>query len=742
MRPHAPTPIAPMPRLPRSMSIHRLRRLAAWVIAAAVASSPPRAQAQLFEFGPQPVEAPITRAALATSVRVLDERDKDLRQRLSEAAREDDKLAIQASLQVASLARQLLSSVDERASSSRAALAGLTLLEGADALDALFAQLPKLSRALDAKPTPTEAELRRLDRLRDALRRFAFGGPPKSVTAEAFARVGVEEYCHRHLAPLLRALEAVGTPAPTSAWIARDGKPAAQAPTDAAFDDLARRLTALQASRPGAAAALTVLQVLRTASAYPDFRPRVADQFAFLEEAAAYAQSLEGAAWMSQPVRSLLDSSFTREMEAFREPTTRPLATEALRRMFILSGLLNRLGELKLTDPELKPLRELAGIAINRIATGTDAATGQAVIDWLDLATRRLRERQGAAEETPEGGAGVVDALRKDFADAVAQVVRRAERMLLKLDAVREPESTAALDRLALASVHLDVAFAFARDIREVRSFNPLPPSAIPERLGKQLRVLGNENRRDAAAELTAFHEQLARMQRLPGLAEMTRLAQEDTGSQALGITLDQLLKAINRQRSQWAMKWAQGAPATEGEAIVAVLERLLPTALAAHQLHKLGDKAPLALNRWPGWEVSPQASGAALRALSTRVQAAAGLAVSGRSRELNAELDGLEADHPHAALAAILLVELGPHLDALPQNAAGVLAQLVYSPTPGAFLGPVAHEVAVISRCANELAESAVDGDDAKRNAVLTQARAALDRIRAHRRQLASTTP
>jgi len=443
----------------------------------------------------------------------------------------------------------------------------------------------------------------------------------------------------------------------------------------------------------------TVVDYLEAGMAFPEFRPRVARYQSAIVDALEAASTAEDVEWIGESSREQLATRLDEAAKRFRDKATHDEAIRRLRRLGAVGEVLARLKTVASFPRHRIDLRPFARALLSSVPD----RSGEASVDERRLV--RLREvvdRMIAFRELPpaelRGDLAVTERkLERAYTAAEEALIDRIGRIVSSPDALADPQLVSLLSN---QKQYLD-------DVRRVRAAPEWIKQfrALDERLGEGLErqvrrlsawLLDPARRQHAVLALGQLESQ---MNLFPQLPFEERLRSGDvTASAVTGDRQEELLRAVESRRREWAQAWATRGAGGEPANRMLLLFRLTQAMEDLSEVAALGGDAG-ALNAWAAWELETRSVAGAVSDAPNRLRLATQSAISDNDDELRRQLNRIDDKATLAKLIGRVARAIGPAVEDLPGGAVGSLGQLVHPPDRGDWMIRHRPEVANVCR-------------------------------------------
>ncbi|MCX5660940.1 MAG: hypothetical protein NTW19_14640 [Planctomycetota bacterium] len=609
-------------------------------------------------------------------------------------------------LLAADLLRTAVKDGSERTATS--ALLGLKLAGHAEEIDAVLAEVPQAAQVT----TTDQKSQGEVDRWRQATQSLAkFGAGAEEQDLDWTDAAKVRGQLAQRMSLLLPIYEALGRPDAATTWLAANPGSAPEIVVPAAAPALEAQLAAVTTRVAKIAdadlklAAEEMLAKVRAAKEFSDLRPRLEAALRLLGGVADLAEALDEAPWFGAARRSSLVRELSRGLAMYVQPGKRREATTRVENTLAFLPAIRALGELRRRHIESGPLEAAVGAAASLPDDPAASSGREAVLEWVGAAAAAQVERSNVDPATVGEMRPVYAKLDLEFMKRWAALLVAARQVGIQPQAASTPEATAPLAALRKMGASLQNVARLSDRVAKAGRWSGRPPGEMSARLRAAAGELLTDNDQQAAALLERFARQVDRFASLPGEAALRGQEYRSQKSDwpCVGARAQALLQVIDEQRSAWAQAWSTGQDPAAAQKTLATLARLM---LTIRNLEALRDAEPAlaTLNRWAAVELDPAVVAPrvarALRACDRIVDAVVGLPAS--------SLGTLELDRPDLPVALVAAgeayIQLGPRLAKLPDDGALALGQSLFGPTPGSFWGEHENDLAVLSRCLNEM--------------------------------------
>lgn len=612
------------------------------------------------------------------------------------------RVVIRASVNVRIITADLLAAGDAAGpTGSQAVLYGVTLADGRDGLDESLARLNTLAERVERTQGAVDPSVEQ--RFTEALRlvkRFNELAVDRADSVRTAAPDKLRLTLPAIFMPLSDAIAELEQEEVVSHWVAaarvqheragpRRNTPnraqAAGTRPQPTITELSRRVEIVEARDDVRQELQHILEFLRRGAEFPELRPQVELYQAHIAQVLDLADALAAAPWIGRVVRDEYADRIRMGVLLFKDPRTRERGQRYLDRLEASRAIIDRITAVLRVPrddrPDLTALIKAFLTADAKIDNAAEAEQGRRQLERLSAVLDRMTEYRELEEIELRRELRIVMRQLQDSYEA-------SERALIeKLDLLSgEPE---AMSDPAFASLMADQQ-QYLDDlirIRRVPGWMDRLTLIAPDAAGpfyaqarKMTAWLLEPNRRpDATRAMEQFEQQLDLFYPLPFESDLS--AGSPQAIAATGGLHERLLRHVHEQRGQWADAWGDGNAASPAAQRLMLLYRLLQTMADTTEVLRLQDDAVL-LNRWSGWETTPQVIARAISDLPARLKLATSAAIEGNDVELQGNLNRIDDDMPLAKLMGRFSAMLSEALAQLPDGAPATCGQIVYGPT------------------------------------------------------------
>ena len=644
----------------------------------------------------------------AAAVRATLEEEIQHFARMERAADESQRIVIRASINFRIIAAELLGQGEEAGADGRySILAGYHIFRGRGDLDALLLSIQAGLDPAGGNADSSSTAMRAVNRFNETTVDRA--GSIRTLEAERLDSALSEMF-----APLADAASVFLGREAVSHWPTL--RPPLGAGETEATDEaelVSSRLRSLGERLASTPLRVDSRAIIAAILAYLERGQRFRDLLAHVEQATLriggaldFAETLAAATWMDDGLRSSYEDQLHEALALYIDPASRSDGGTLLARLEVVRRILASITIIKASND---PTHGLVAALETADAPGSprepESRTPR-TLATLDVVTRRLaRFRVQERAEVPSGW--------RPVSQRLMQAYRRTERRLVEAlpEAMRDERAVTDPDLVSLVADH-------QRMLRAIERLDAFPSwratvegidSASGKPFEQQLRrwtqaLLDPHRRADAARALDAFERQSVAYVRLPfeeDLTQRTGPALVVTGGRA-----DELLDRIQQVRRAWIRAWSRGEIEGPAAGQMAVLYRLTRTMRDVATITGVEPERIL-IDRWSGWETSSSLLLRMMSDLPNRLKLATVAVLDGDADSVGPQLDRIEREAPFATLAGRLSRRMGGQLTRLPDGALGVLGQLIYPPSPDAFMLEQRGDLADLCRYALETEEA-----------------------------------
>jgi len=609
-------------------------------------------------------------------------------------------LALQASVNVRVIAAELLTAADAQgANGSQAALAGLTLAQGRDDIDATLDELVALAARLANNAMPSDADQQRLRQAVQSLRLFN----DRAASDLGLLRDPNAESMHRTLSamcmPLGEAVSAIDRSAFINHWIARTHAkptpamavraqplhPTLALVTPRTLAQLRQDFGSLSLRDDTRTEIAAILDYLERGSAFADLRPQIEMSLLHMSQAAELLASLDKATWLKPAATEAYRDRLHLGVVLFKDPRTRERGQRHLDALEASRDIMDRITALMTGNARMKPLCD-AFLAFDvMVENPAQAELGQAQLRQLKIVLERmLAYRDLGKVELRRDLQTIERQLDMMYRDAEARLLKEIDTLITNDGALTDP---------AFASLMQDQAHLLDDIVRvrrtpawvdAIRLIDPESAGPFHAQTRKMAAWLLDSNRRpDALRAMDQFEQQLELFYPLPFEAEVRAGSAEAIA--ATGGMHERLNRRIDELRQDWARAWADGDAGSEHANHLLLLHRLMQIMADTASLIASPD-APAALNRWSAWELGATVAARTMRDVPNRLKLATAAAVQQDVKTLRSQLEEIDRDAPVVKLIGRLAQVIGESASALPAGSIGCVSQLALAPQRDAW--------------------------------------------------------
>jgi len=671
------------------------------------------AHAQVLEFD-EPLTPPeLDRFTYANHL--IGDLEREIAQHLANERGADplEKLTLQAMVNVRVMAADLLSTGDRAGKDGCITLlAGLTLAQGRDAVDASLHNAVAFGKRIATAPQVSADDQQRLREIIESLRLFN----EKAVTNAQDIRTTDVAQLDRAVAALLTPLgDAISAiertpienhwiassmvkPTPAMTMVRLPGVNPAIGPTIRTLAQARADLASMSLREDTKVELDGIIDFLERGSAFPDLRPQVEASLRHISQVIDLLTSLANADWLDDVSRDAYLDRLHLGVVLFKDPRTRERGQRHLDRLESSRIIIDRITGLAQAKVPIRAVRSAFLTADAMIEDPAQAELGQEQLRKLEIVLARMLTYRDLGQADLRRDLQLVERqLDQNYREAEAHLLEEIDTLTTRPGALADP---------AFASLMQDQD-NYLSDIQRVRRLPEWvdtmrlidPDSAGPfhNQTRKMATWLLDTNRRpDALRAMDQFEQQVGLFYPLPFEAELR--SGDPVAVQATGALHDKLIRRIDSTRRDWARAWADGDAGSAEANHLLLLHRLLQTMADTAHLLDLS-ASPEALNRWACWELSAPAVARAASDLPGRLKLASAAAVDEDLDALEKQLTEIDRDAPVAKLLGRLVQVIGEAARNLPDGAAGTLGQLTQQAQRDAWWLRKRNDLAVLCR-------------------------------------------
>lgn len=575
---------------------------------------------------------------------------------------------------------------------------GLTLLDGAGAIDELIADLPeRVAEALHATPRDQQ----RIDQLKqavDGLKAFNTLVADSTMQLKSLSEADIDSYLQRTIGPLAATAAALRQAPAATTWFSPRADPRPTPLTAQLLDTLGNSLAQLDPDPQSQQAIAGMIGRMKHGLDRPEYRPRVELLYDQLARLLGAAQQFTQAPWLDQTTRDEINQQVRTALLLGHDPSTRDAARSRTDRLVRMSELVATLNDL--SRIEGLPMDNLRGLFMTAARLERDEKTQPTAAQIASIISRIaqavLLQRGGEDAKLPLDIQRVKQVIQRSYVKQERELLSALAELIRQPQASTSPAWTSRVAQLHDLGVQVYYLNQVPDWVARMGKFNPHSARG----LYKQLRQIAEDllsagSNQGAAAALAQINHQLALFEALPHEKPIT------TGDKAYAKFLADHHGAISQQvtllRSQWAAAWGAGADPTPVGRNLLLLRRLFTAIHDTAGLEAQVDRLD-SLNDWAAWRIAPQAIGPMRQWLADQLVHASSLAATGDWAQLSHTLDQIDHQAPVIWLAWSIAQRAPQVSKPRPSGVSSLLSQCLYSPSVGA-LG-AAHRSQLASLC------------------------------------------